>query len=179
MRDPRAPRHSHARGGTLHGGRIPLTTRMLVVSLRTGPLLLAALVLAGLAGCAQQGSGTGSAGTASAPADRLVVEVDRGDGGPPERYTLTCGDVPGGDHPDPQAACAHLAARDDPFAPLAGDAVCTEQYGGPQTARVTGTWHGSDVDLALSRTDGCRISRWDSLGPLLPGPVGVEDQPPD
>jgi hypothetical protein len=27
------------------------------------------------------------------------------------------------------------------------------------------------VDLQLSRTDGCRISQWDRLGALLPGPV--------
>ena len=92
----------------------------------------------------------------------------------PERYTLTCGDVPGGDHPDPQATCAHLAALDDPFAPPAADVVCTEQYGGPQTAHVIGRWSGEEVDLELSRSDGCRIAQWDALGPFLPVPVGVE-----
>jgi hypothetical protein len=30
------------------------------------------------------------------------------------------------------------------------------------------------VDLELTRVDGCRIAQWDGLGPLLPGPVGVE-----
>ena len=45
--------------------------------------------------------------------------------------------------------------------------MCTQQYGGPETARVSGLWGGEPVDLALSRTDGCRIAQWESLGPLL------------
>ena len=116
----------------------------------------------------------------------LVVVIDRGNGAPSERYTLTCagdsagdsasdsGGAPGGDHPDASAACAHLQSLAEPFAPIPADAVCTEQYGGPQIAHVTGTWRGQPVDLRLSRVDGCRIAQWDQLGPLLPGPVGVE-----
>jgi hypothetical protein len=33
---------------------------------------------------------------------------------------------------------------------------------------VLGLWNGEDVDLELSRTDGCRISQWDGLVPLVP-----------
>jgi hypothetical protein len=109
----------------------------------------------------------------------LVVEQDAGDGAAPQRWTLVCGDAPGsagGDHPDAEAACAHLRELDEPFAPLPDDQLCTQQYGGPQTARITGTWRGEPVDLELSRVDGCRIGQWDGLGPLLPGPVG-EDPP--
>jgi Subtilisin inhibitor-like len=102
----------------------------------------------------------------------LQVELDRGDGTEPETWTLTCVGFVEGSHPDPEAACEHLKALDDPFAPLPADVACTEQFGGPQTARVLGRWNGRPVDLELSRTDGCRISQWDSLGPLLPGPVG-------
>ena len=102
----------------------------------------------------------------------LIVELDRGDGTEPESWTLTCVGFVEGTHPDGEAACAHLETVDQPFVPLPDDAVCTEQYGGPQTARVLGRWHGEPVDLELSRTDGCRISQWDALGPLLPGPVG-------
>lgn len=108
-------------------------------------------------------------------ADVLVVEQDLGDGSPPLRWTLECGDPPSGDHPDPQAACDHLAdAAADPLAPLPPDQLCTEIYGGPQTARITGSWQGEQVDLQVGRTDGCAIAQWDALGPLLPGPVGVE-----
>jgi hypothetical protein len=53
-----------------------------------------------------------------------------------------------------------------------GGVACTQQYGGPQTANVLGRWAGEPVDVVLSRTDGCRITQWDGLGPLLPGTVG-------
>jgi hypothetical protein len=142
-------------------------------------LLLAPLLL--VAACAA-GDGAGDqAGDALVPTNGalgdLVVEQDAGDGSPPQRWTLVCGEGPGtasGDHPDAEAACAHLRAADDPFAPLPDDAMCTQQYGGPQTAHVTGVWRGAPVDLRLSRVDGCHISQWDGLGPLLPGPVGVD-----
>ena len=81
--------------------------------------------------------------------------------------------------PTPQAACAHLAGMDDPFAPLPDDVACTEQYGGPETAHVTGRWGGEPVDLELSRTDGCRIAQWDCLGPLLPPSAPVDPPLPD
>lgn len=56
----------------------------------------------------------------------------------------------------------------DPFSPVPGDALCTRQFGGPATARVTGTWQGRRVDTVFSRTDGCEISRWNNLRPALP-----------
>jgi hypothetical protein len=131
------------------------------------------LLLLALAGCAQPaGNGTSSSPSPSVVED-LVVELDRGDGSEPERFTLVCTGVPEGDHPDPDAACAHLAGLDDPFAPLPPDAVCTEQYGGPETARITGRWQAEDVDLELDRTDGCHISQWESLGPVLPPVQGA------
>jgi hypothetical protein len=128
------------------------------------PLLLALLPLAACGGTSSDSvSGTESP-------TRLVVEqtTDR-----TQSWTLTC-DPSGGDHPDPAAACAALNSVADPFAPLPADIVCTQQYGGPQTARITGTFRGAPVDLELSRIDGCRISQWDRLGAVLPGPVGVD-----
>ena len=147
-------------------------------------LLLLVPVLAVLAACAAPAGGAGAdRGSASSgaadpatvdrPENDLTVVVDRGDGSPPEEYTLVCAGQVEGTHPDAQAACDHLTGLEDPFAPLPDDAICTEQYGGPQTARVSGRWQGAAVDLELSRTDGCRIAQWDGLGPLLPGPVGV------
>jgi hypothetical protein len=118
------------------------------------------------------GSSDPAAGGIEQADDDLQVELDRGDGTEPETWTLSCLGAVQGSHPAPEAACEHLASLDDPFAPLPADVVCTEQFGGPQTARVLGRWNGEPVDLELSRTDGCRISQWDALGPLLPGPVG-------
>ncbi|MGY1814216.1 SSI family serine proteinase inhibitor [Blastococcus sp. SYSU D00820] len=177
---PPAPRRLAA--GPCTGAALPPAPR----GLAAGPCTGAALLLVGLAlvltACAGQGgspTGPASPGTSSAARDELAVEIDRGDGSPVERYTLTCGPEPGGDHPAAAAACARLAGLEDPFAPIPGDVACTEVYGGPQTARVTGTWQGRPVDLRLSRTDGCRIDQWNRLGPLLPGPVGVGDELPD
>ena len=130
------------------------------------PFALLPLLL--LAGCA-------GADTVSAPppsqqpppaATSLVVEVVAEQGAAPTRWTLTC-DPAGGDHPDPEAACRSLAATAEPFAPVPADALCTQQYGGPQTATVRGTYRGQPVDVSLSRVDGCRISQWDALAALL------------
>jgi hypothetical protein len=141
------------------------------------------ILLLGLAACASPSGGNAAGPTTSAakPAaggtaradNDLRIDLDRGDGTEPESYTLACLGSASGDHPDAMAACAHLAGLADPFAPIPGDVACTEQYGGPQTAHVTGLGGGEPVDLELSRVDGCRISQWDGLGPLLPGPVGV------
>lgn len=139
-------------------------------------VILGVVVLFVLGACGSSGSGGGPAAAASSSAtgqDGLLIELDRGDGSEPERYTLVCGDAPEGDHPDPAAACAHLAGMEAPFAPLPTDLACTEQYGGPQTARITGRWQAEEVDVALSRTDGCRIAQWESLGPLLPPVAGA------
>lgn len=140
-------------------------------------LLLAVLLLAACGGgddvASMPGPGSGDDALTGIdrPANDLVVEQDLGDGSPSQRWTLVCAGQVEGDHPDAEAACAHLAGVDDPFAPLPTDLLCSEIYGGPQTARVTGVWAGVPVELALSRTDGCRITQWNSLGPLLPGPV--------
>ena len=134
--------------------------------------------LAVLAACASPsaaGSGDPASGGGIAQADDdLLVHVDRGDGTPAEDWTLSCAGSVQGSHPEAEAACAHLAGLADPFAPLPDDVVCTEQFGGPQTAHVTGRWGGEPVDLELSRSNGCLIAQWDSLGPLLPIPVGVD-----
>jgi hypothetical protein len=109
-------------------------------------------------------SGPGAGG------DRLTVTVrhaGRADG----TYLLRC-HPGGGTHPDPGGACAVLERRTtwgrDPFAPVPPDALCTMRYGGPATARVTGTWAGRPVHASYDRRDGCEIARWDALVPLLP-----------
>jgi hypothetical protein len=134
------------------------------------------LLTAGCAGSA--GDGGSAAGSSTDPGDisraenDLVVRIDRGDGSPPESWTLTCAGTAEGTLPDAAAACAHLQGMAEPFAPIPDGVACTEQYGGPQSAHVAGQWAGQPVDLELTRVDGCRISQWDGLGPLLPGPVG-------
>ncbi|WP_431035063.1 SSI family serine proteinase inhibitor [Streptomyces sp. P6-2-1] len=107
--------------------------------------------------------------------DRLLVEVKEDDGAV-TRYELRCHPA-GGDHPEAAAACARLDEVTvwgrDTFAPVPPEAICTMQYGGPQTAHVSGEWAGRPVDATFSRTNGCEIARWDGLVPLLPAQGGA------
>lgn len=109
---------------------------------------------------------------ATEPATQLTVMVDPGAGEVVE-WTISC-DPAGGSIGDVEPACETLESigpRD--VAPVPRDAQCTMQYGGPQTARITGTWNGTKVDLAFSRQNGCEIGRWDKMDPVLPAGDGV------
>jgi hypothetical protein len=79
---------------------------------------------------------------------------------------LTCA-PPGGDHPQAEQACAALASNADALQPVAGDVACTEIYGGPETAEVTGVFQGRQVRARFDRTNGCEIDRWERLAALL------------
>ena len=154
-------------------GRLPGMRLLLGLSLSS---LGASALLTACAAPAEDAAGPAVV-SSGLPERDLVVEVDPGDGTPAQRYALACGSAAAGNHPDAARACAHLLRADDPFAPLPTDVMCTELYGGPQTALVKGTWDAEPVEVELSREDGCRIAQWDSLGPLLPLPV-EEVEPP-
>ncbi|MEB8343877.1 SSI family serine proteinase inhibitor [Streptomyces endophyticus] len=108
---------------------------------------------------------------ADAGLDHLTITVADSDNGSDGTYELECSPA-GGTHSDPGAACGRLDELEtqgvDPFAPVAGDARCTMQYGGQATARVTGTWHGRVVDSSYTLGNGCEIARWQQLEPVLP-----------
>lgn len=76
--------------------------------------------------------------------------------------------------PDPDAALAAVQRfGEDIFFPKPGPPrICTQQYGGPQVAVVTGRFLGREVHSEFSRTDGCEIARWRALAPLLGGTAG-------
>ncbi|WP_078969226.1 SSI family serine proteinase inhibitor [Streptomyces cyaneogriseus] len=103
--------------------------------------------------------------------DHLTVTVRDAGKGRDGTFELYC-HPGGGSHPDPEGACATVERNtrwgQDVFAPAARGGACTMQYGGPATARVTGTWAGRPVDATYDRRDGCAISRWDRMVPLLP-----------
>jgi hypothetical protein len=77
--------------------------------------------------------------------------------------------LPGSTLPDPQAALAAVEEYGEGiFFPKPGPPrLCTQQYGGPQVAVVTGIFHGRPVDSVFTRTDGCEIARWKVMAPLL------------
>ncbi|WP_431043135.1 SSI family serine proteinase inhibitor [Streptomyces sp. P1-3] len=103
---------------------------------------------------------------------RLVLTYSHtGEAADRRKYRLHCHPA-GGTHPDARAACARLDEiaqwNKDPFAPIPEERVCTMQYGGPATARITGTWAGRRVNAKFTRADGCEVTRWNRLAPLLP-----------
>ncbi|MFH8394138.1 SSI family serine proteinase inhibitor [Streptomyces sp. NPDC018036] len=104
--------------------------------------------------------------------DRLTVTVAGAGGGADGTFELDCHPA-GGTHPHAAEACDRLDRMTtwgkDTFAPVPPDALCTMEYGGPATAHVTGTWAGRPVDARYDRSNGCEISRWNALMPVLPG----------
>ncbi|MER6226015.1 SSI family serine proteinase inhibitor [Streptomyces sp900105755] len=109
----------------------------------------------------------------AAAGDHLTVTVRHAGDGRDGTYELSC--HPGaGSHPDVAGACRVLDRNTrwgrDTFAPVAPGTACTMLYGGPATARVTGTWAGHPVDATYDRSNGCEIGRWDRMVPLLPDP---------
>lgn len=99
-------------------------------------------------------------------------------------YTISClGDtatIIGDVGLDDFAACDQLgedAVRDRLLNGPPTDRACTEIYGGPDVATITGTYDGVDgpaVDTTVDRSNGCGIDEWDTLlSKVLPEPLGV------
>jgi Subtilisin inhibitor-like len=96
----------------------------------------------------------------------------------PVSYTLVCNGASAAQEstlPEADTACAELEAHGEDVLsnqrPMPEQ--CTQQYGGPQQATVTGTFHGRSVDASFTLTDGCRIALWNSIPTLLGGPAGT------
>ena len=114
-------------------------------------LILAAVAL--VAGCGEDDEPP-AATPASSVAD-LTIEVEPGG----KTGTVQC---------DAEADCPDIAAVDPKvFEPTPGNVACTQQYGGPETATVKGTFKGEPVDAKFSRQNGCEIARWEDAAPLL------------
>ena len=95
-----------------------------------------------------------------------------GQGEPGKRtYTLHCNPV-GGTLPRRADACRKLAGMTRPFAAVRKDIACTEVFGGPQEALITGRLRGHAVRATFNRKNGCEISRWNRIRFLFPGAGG-------
>ncbi len=110
-------------------------------------------------------------GASPAPASKTDLQIEvwpQGtDKGGSQSWTLRC-DPAGGTLPNADAACRALDALKDPFAPVPKDAMCTQIYGGPAVARVTGTFRDQRIDTTFRRTDGCQVDRWEKHRFLFP-----------
>ena len=150
-------------------------------SRRAGPLtastfvaVAAVVVAVAVAGCGDQRPVAVRGG---GPATSLRVEVLPAPGATPRRATLTCDGSPTATCfiADSRAACDLVTVDDKARARLVAGPpahqVCTQLYGGPQRAQVTGRVMGRPVDVTVTRADGCGVADWSLLQPLL-GPPG-------
>ena len=112
---------------------------------RAASLLPIVLVVATLGACGDDEE------EPAAPADATVMNVEVTEAASQTiRMTLRCG-----------GKCDVARLRD-----AVGEdreRACTQQYGGPEKAHVTGTLEGRPVDVTLARTDGCGIAAYETL----------------
>jgi hypothetical protein len=109
-----------------------------------------------------------SSATSSNPAEEgLKVSFAAEAGAEVQEATLKCGPVSATGFLVGRAEglCGQLQGMMDVFEEE--HQVCTEVYGGPETARVSGRLFGKEVDATLGRSDGCLIDQWDRLSDLL------------
>jgi hypothetical protein len=135
----------------------------------------AAAVVTAVALAAAPRGGTAAAARAAEDPVRLTVTFTRG-AGPRRVAYLRCTATRSradGFLRDAGAgrACTHarritelLSTDPDP------NRACTEIYGGPERARVSGRIGARRIARGFSRTDGCQIADWRTAMPLLPRP---------
>jgi hypothetical protein len=102
----------------------------------------------------------------------LSIMVKPNSTDPAVSYTLVCRDgrsTAESKHPTADAACAALKNNAALLSPAVKDPnrACTEQYGGPQTATVTGIVDDTPVDATFALTNGCEIGAWAAARDVL------------
>ena len=109
----------------------------------------------------------GSVSGGGGSTDLKIRVWPQGRPGPSKAWTLRC-NPPAGTLSRSAKACGRLAAIAGPFAPVPRDAVCTQNYGGPQVALVSGTYRGARIWTLFQRRNGCEIARWTRVAFLFP-----------
>src|SRR4051812_48163282 len=126
---------------------------------RSAPALLAAAALFAACGSDEPSSPDSTAGLANLT---VTLDNDGAKGAPAKQLKLSC------EKPTDSQACktvATITTRD--LAPTPANMACTQIFGGPETATITGTLRGSSVNARFSRSDGCELQRWKRVQPLL------------
>lgn len=132
------------------------------------------LVVAAQAGCGDSGNESGPTSPSKPTTAELTFVFEAERSAVPKRVTLAC---PASDAAS-RSACRELErVPAETFDPIPPNKACTEIYGGPQTLQVSGQLGEATIESEFSRVNGCEISRWGSLSPVLEslglGPVGV------
>ena len=102
---------------------------------------------------------------AAKPPTSLRVVADADGSGPraPETVRITCRSSA-----ERRRACRILRRLPrEVFSRPEQPEVCTQQWGGPQTARIVGRLRGRRIHLRFDLADGCAIARWELAAPLL------------
>jgi hypothetical protein len=142
---------------------------------RSSKLAIALAVL--FASCGGSEEDPGAPGTRGSLAlDVRVTVAPEGPGGAERVRRIECQEL---GEQSVDARCRSLGGLE----PQDLDAVprrtaCTQIYGGPATARVSGTLRGADVSASFDLTDGCEIERWRRNAALLGPPPGPGVTPP-
>ncbi len=142
----------------------------------TAVALAAATVVAALSAPA----GAPPAPAAGEPSVRLTIAFLRDDGEPRRLSTLRCrgsrASARGWLRGVGAARACRVARRRASLLTTEPDPgrVCTQIYGGPERARISGRIGTREVARSFSRADGCRIADWDRAVPLLPRPRSVQ-----
>jgi hypothetical protein len=124
-------------------------------------IFITLLVLASLAGC-----GGGSANSSASSKLRITI-WPQGKASRSVTYSLNCPQATG-TLPTAHSACSKLRRLGTrAFAPVPPNTACTEIYGGPQVARVSGRLAGKSIKADFKRTNGCEIARWSRLAFLF------------
>jgi hypothetical protein len=102
----------------------------------------------------------------------LAISVKPSKDGAAVSYTLVCkGGAPAAESQHPSAAAACTALKENASilnqpAPRK-DVSCTQQYGGPQVATVTGAVDGTPVESTFMLRNGCEIGAWNAAKDVL------------
>jgi hypothetical protein len=108
----------------------------------------------------------------------LSIMVKPSENGAPSNFTLVCQNgVPAAEsqHPNAATACTALKGNAAIVSPAtkAPDQTCTQQYGGPQQAMVSGVVDGKPVEASFSLSDGCQIAAWNAAKDVLGSSAGA------
>ncbi|MDQ0822914.1 hypothetical protein QFZ79_000654 [Arthrobacter sp. V4I6] len=108
----------------------------------------------------------------------LAIMVKPSETGTPANFTLVCQNgTPAAEsqHPNAGAACTALKGNVAILSPAtrAADQICTQQYGGPQQATVSGVVDGQPVEANFSLRDGCEIAAWNAAKDVLGSSAGA------
>jgi LysM repeat protein len=142
-------------------------------------VILTVALTAALAACGGAGSGSTAASTS------LTITTRTGSATVlvPSEATLECGgDTPKAtgflaDAPAPACAAVESGAVSTVMKSQKSGQLCSQIYGGPQTAHLVGTVDDKKVDLRVDRTDGCGVSDWTTLEAILGAPERTGDVP--